>query len=350
MSRVLYEESNFPILQNRVYKTYEEAINCPRGDIRIVEDEQTGLIYNEAFCPDLMHYDSNYNNEQGISPLFRKHLNVVKEVIRLELGDQDLVEVGCGKGFFLEMLLADGFEIAGFDPTYEGDNPRVVKEYFRQGVLKPSQGLILRHVLEHVPDPYDFLCQLRDANGGDGLIYIEVPCFDWICKKRAWFDIFYEHVNYFRMIDFFKMFGRIQASGRLFGEQYIYVVADLATLIEPKYDKKDAIHFPDQFLASLIYTEQNRTEKAIVWGGSSKGVIFSLLRERIGKPVTAVVDINTAKQGRFLPVTGLEVFSPANVLNQFADSSIVYVMNSNYIDEIKEMSLYQFINYIGVDQ
>ena len=100
MSRVLYEESNFPILQNRAYETYEEAINCPLGDIRIVEDEQTGLIYNEAFRPDLMNYDSNYNNEQGISPLFRKHLNVVKEVVRLELGDQDLVEVGCGKGFF----------------------------------------------------------------------------------------------------------------------------------------------------------------------------------------------------------------------------------------------------------
>ena len=48
MSRVLYEESDFPVLQNRVYETYEEAINCPRGDIRIVEDEQTGLIYNEV--------------------------------------------------------------------------------------------------------------------------------------------------------------------------------------------------------------------------------------------------------------------------------------------------------------
>ena len=86
---------------------------------------------------------------------------------------------------FLEMLLADEFEITGFDPAYEGDNPRVVKEYFKQGVLKPSQGLILRHVLEHVPDPYDFLRQLRDANGGSGLIYIEVPCFDWICKEES---------------------------------------------------------------------------------------------------------------------------------------------------------------------
>ena len=152
------------------------------------------------------------------------------------------------------------------------------------------------------------------------------------------------------MIDFFKMFGRIQASGSFFGEQYIYVVADLATLIEPKYKKRDAIYFPDQFLASLINTQKIGKEQAIVWGGSSKGVIFSLLRERIGKPVNAVVDINTVKQGRFLPVTGLEVLSPETVLNQFPGNSSIYVMNSNYIDEIKEMSSYQFTNYIGVDQ
>jgi len=350
VTRVLYKESDFPILQNRVYGTYEEAIHCPRGDIQIVEDDQSGLIYNAAFRPELMHYDSNYNNEQANSIFFQQHLTAVKEIIRRELGQQDLVEVGCGKGFFFEMLLADGFDVTGFDPTYEGSNPRILKEYFKPGVMQPSRGLILRHVLEHVPDPYRFLCDLRDANGGAGLIYIEVPCFDWICEKRAWFDIFYEHVNYFRILDFFKMFGSVYASGKLFGDQYLYVVVDLATLVAPKYAKRDAIHFPEDFLASLTSQEQNRTEQsAVVWGGASKGVIFSLLRERIGKPVSAVVDVNPAKQGKFLPVTGLQVLSAESLLSQHPEGATVYVMNSNYIDEIKSMSLYRY-NYVGIDQ
>jgi len=296
-----------------------------------------------------MHYDSNYNNEQANSPFFQQHLVSVKDIIRRELGTQALVEVGCGKGFFLEMLLRDGFDVTGFDPTYEGSNSRVMKEYFRPGVLKLSHGLILRHVLEHVPDPYRFLCDLRDANGGKGMIYIEVPCFDWICEKRAWFDIFYEHVNYFRLVDFFRMFGKVQASGRLFGDQYLYIVADLETLMEPKYVKKDAVSFPDSFLNSLIAEEHNRTEHAIVWGGASKGVIFSLLRERIGKPVSTVVDVNSAKQQKYLPITGIKVLSPKDILNDCYANSTVYVMNSNYIDEIKEMSLNKF-NYVGVDQ
>lgn len=347
MNRVLYEESGFPILQNRVYQNREEAMSCPRGDIRIIEDQTTGLIYNDAFRSNLMNYDANYNNEQAHSLFFRKHLDNVKEIIRQELFDQPLVEIGCGKGFFFELLLANGFNITGFDPTYEGDNPRIIKEYFKPGVMKPSQGLILRHVLEHVPDPYRFLCELRDANGGHGLIYIEVPCFDWICEKRAWFDIFYEHVNYFRMIDFSRMFGAIKASGRLFSDQYLYVVADLATLIPPTYEEKNAICFPKNFLDSLISLEHNM--KSIVWGGASKGVIFSLLRERAGIPLSAVVDVNPTKQGKFLPVTGLEVLSPQTLLSQYPEKVTIYMMNSNYSDEIKAMSLYRY-NYLGVDQ
>jgi hypothetical protein len=261
MNRVLYEESEFPILQNRVYPSREKAVNCPRGDIRIIEDEKTGLIYNEAFRSDLMRYDANYNNEQANSPFFQRHLEAVQKIIRQEMGHNSLVEVGCGKGFFFELLLAEGFNITGFDPTYEGSNPRIVKEYFKQGILQPSHGLILRHVLEHVPDPYGFLCDLRDANGGQGLIYIEVPCFDWICEKRSWFDIFYEHVNYFRMIDFFKMFGSVQASGYLFGNQYQYVVADLATLTPPTYEEKSKITMPVDFLADLSSIEKNYNTK-----------------------------------------------------------------------------------------
>ena len=64
-----------------------------------------------------------------------------------------LVEVGCSKGFFFEMLLADGFDVTGFDPTYEGSNFRIVKEYFRPVSASHQRALILRHVLEHVPTP-----------------------------------------------------------------------------------------------------------------------------------------------------------------------------------------------------
>ena len=94
------------------------------------------------------------------------------------MGKDALVEVGCGKGYFLEMLLAKGFKVTGFDPTYEGANLNVKRQYFEPGAVEQANGLILRHVLEHIENPVSFLALLKEANGGIGKIYIEVPCFD----------------------------------------------------------------------------------------------------------------------------------------------------------------------------
>lgn len=350
--KVLYEQKQFPVLQNRVYETAQEAINCPKGDIKIVEDANTGLVYNAVFDLELMIYDENYNNEQGTSPSFQQHLSRVADLVEGTLGRENLVEVGCGKGFFLEMLIKRGFDLIGFDSTYVGNNPKVTKKNFEPGIIsRPVKGLILCHVLEHIPNPYDFLCQLREANGGGGLIYIEVPCFDWILRKGAWFDIFYEHVNYFRLIDFDRMFNRVIKKGRCFGDQYLYVVADLASLQEPMFDQSGAVCFPSDFLHGFNFINKTKQNKKplYVWGGGSKGVIFSLLQIKTGITIDAVFDINPAKQGKFLPGTGLKVLSPEKTFSDLSADTVIYVMNSNYLQEIKEMSHNKF-NYIGIDQ
>jgi hypothetical protein len=54
-----------------VFKTVQQAENCPLGDIEIVEDYETGLVYNASFNPELVVYDSDYDNEQAVAPLFR---------------------------------------------------------------------------------------------------------------------------------------------------------------------------------------------------------------------------------------------------------------------------------------
>jgi len=342
--RELYCINQLPIFQNRMYDNETEATECPKGDMRLVEDLQTGLVYNASFCPELMVYDEHYQNEQAVSPLFREHLAFVSKIIERTMGMQDIVEVGCGKGYFLELLLQHGFDITGFDPAYQGTNTRIERHYFKPSIGINATGLILRHVLEHIKEPVDFLKQIKDANGGSGLIYIEVPDFDWICSKRAWFDIFYEHVNYFRLVDFDRMFDKVIESGKLFGGQYLYVVAELSGLKSPQYFEEHSVQFPEDFIDS-VRTEQNRTA---IWGGASKGVIFSLMKQRFGMPCNTVIDINPAKQGKFLPATGLQVQSPTEALSKLKAGATIYVMNSNYLEEIKKISRNTY-NYICID-
>ncbi|WP_394560347.1 methyltransferase domain-containing protein [Aquipseudomonas alcaligenes] len=348
MLRHLYEQTSYPVFQNRMYDSAEEAINCPKGDIRLVENLTTGLVYNDAFQPELVTYDGDYQNEQGLSEHFRRHLDVVAGIVGRHLGHNRLVEVGCGKGFFLEKLLQNGFDITGFDETYEGSNPRIRKQYYGPGTIDRAEGLILRHVLEHIQNPFEFLTMLRDANESSGRIYIEVPCFDWICKHKAWFDVFYEHVNYFRLSDFHRMFSSTVECGHLFGDQYLYVVADLSSLRPPVYDPIDPAPFPNDFIKSINASGVTDSRQCAIWGGASKGVIFSLLKMRAGQTIDAVIDINPAKQGKYLPATGIQVEAPAQALQKLDAGATIIVMNSNYTSEIKAMSNNAY-KYIEID-
>lgn len=348
MTSVLFEAHALPVLQNRAYVTKAEALACTTGDIRLQQDPKTGIVTNMAFDPARVVYDTDYNNEQANSTHFQTHLDDMAMLVQTYLGCRSLVEIGCGKGYFLERLLDAGLDVTGFDPAYDGSNPRVRRAAFEPGLDMRAKGLILRHVLEHIPQPAQFLCQLAHANGGKGLIYIEVPCLEWIIYNRSWFDIFYEHVNYFRLSDFDRLFGRIIHSGRVFGGQYLAIVADLGSLRMQMLPDSGALCFPADFGPSrpAVSSHNAAPLPELIWGAASKGVIYSLMRQRQGHPVSGVIDINPAKQGRFLPCTGLQVLSPASGLRNLPRRSTIRVMNLNYLHEVRALAGPDY-HYIG---
>jgi hypothetical protein len=349
-THLMYQSLQLPVFQNRMFSSAAEARDCATGDVLLAQDSGTGLISNQAFRPELMQYGPDYHNEQSLSSVFQAHLEDVSCVISKHFRGLSLVEVGCGKGHFLELLQAKAFEISGLDPAYDGSNPAIIKEYFTSRSGLKAGAIILRHVLEHVQAPLAFLSALREANGGNGRIYIEVPCFDWICDRRLWFDIFYEHVNYFRLPDFYRMFGTVCEAGHIFSGQYLYVVADLASLRTPRSSER--FPFPEDFLAGVnryaVRLGRARDSRRVVWGAASKGVIFSLFMQRAGVPVETIIDINPAKQGRFLPVTGLRVQSPEEATKDLPPGTQVYVMNGNYLEEIRSLTNNRF-DYTSVD-
>ena len=340
----LYAVDRVPVLQNRVFATAAEGRSCVRGEVRLVQDASTGLVFNEAFDASLVEYDRHYNNDQSLSPAFGRHLGHVARIVREWLGSTNLLEVGCGKAVFLERLASLGCRIEGCDPTYEGSNPNVARAFYARGLGYRNKQIVLRHVLEHIPDPVGFLRMLAEENGA-GRIYVEVPCFDWILAHRAWFDIFYEHVNYFRLTDIERMFGTVHTSGRIFGGQYLYVVAELATVRAPQA-AISPLDFPVDFLSTLDGPRLSPND--VIWGAASRGVIYALLRERLGCPAAAAVDVHPAKQGMYLPGTGLEILSPEHCLACIPPGRRICVMNSNYLDEIRDMTTDRY-TYEAID-
>lgn len=92
--REIYRTEQLPVFQNRMFHSEEEAKSFAKGDVVLVQDLETGLIFNQAFGPVLMKYDADYQNEQTLSAVFQRHLQNVSEVILRHFQDHSLVEVG----------------------------------------------------------------------------------------------------------------------------------------------------------------------------------------------------------------------------------------------------------------
>ena len=61
-----------------------------------------------------------------------------------------------------------------------------------------------------------------------------------------------------------------------------------------------------------------------------------------------VIDINPAKQEKYLPASGLKVQSPEQGLRDLAAGLDLLAMNGNYVSEIRTLTHNQF-KYLPVD-
>ena len=318
------------------------------GEFQLKKFGNFGFIQNVKYEPALIKYDKNYQNDQGSSARFRRHLLATYKLIksRYKKGAK-LVEVGCGKGTFLDLVKNDDyFKYEGFDNAYEGNDQFIHQRYLKKEDSINADVLVLRHTLEHIQYPYKFLEMLKTIFDRNTQIFIEVPQFDWIDKGKVIFDLSYEHVNYFNTKSLCSLFSNIIDFGNFFGGQYQYCLADLNSLSKEHWNDFDSLNkwqdfnidnYYQKFFSSIDFL--NSKKRIWVWGGASKGVLFlnylSKLSPLIFEKVLGVVDLNTKKQKLYTPSTNIEIISEIEMFKKFQLGDVVLVMNPNYFDEIK---------------
>jgi Methyltransferase domain/C-methyltransferase C-terminal domain len=334
----IFKQHNVPVFQNKVYPSVEMAVKAEKGEVELVQSLISGFVFNNAFTPHIMNYDVHYQNEQSNSAVFKNHLSDVLELLKsFGIKNKKVVEVGCGKGVFFDMMLKENIDCWGFDPTYEGDNTRIIKEYFdetHKGI--DTDVIIMRHTLEHIPNPFSFLHTIARANDYKGFLFVEVPTFDWIVNKKAFWDIFYEHCNYFTEQSLSCMFDDA-VTGSFFGGQYIYLWADLGKIRNTiPGDFKPVIFNTSDFSQKLQeYNDMLSGSRSFaIWGAGAKGSTFLNLLDPQRAAVKYVIDINPAKQDKFIAGTGHPVYSPEILLKAPVENIII--MNENYTGEIKK--------------
>ncbi len=347
-----------PVILNYRFATAEEACGVARRDMDLRQCGQCGLIFNATLDEAIIPYDERYENRQSCSPTFSGMMKDIAGSLahRYALKDGLVMEVGCGKGEFLKLLCdiaqARG---AGYDTSCEEEATSTetrVKFFKRYATEADATGtvdaVVCRHVVEHVSSIGDFLGLLAGIarTGSSRVVYIETPAWEWIVENEAFWDVFYEHCNYFPMPTLrylAELAGfEVLAHRAIFGCQYqaleLRAAAPAAPAAVPPGVQASASlrAFSDSVAESRLKLRERLlaagAEKGwAVWGAGAKGV--SLVNTFPDMAPAFVVDSNAAKQGSYIPGTAVPVVAPDDA--RLAGIGIVLIANPNYLEEIR---------------
>jgi 2-polyprenyl-3-methyl-5-hydroxy-6-metoxy-1,4-benzoquinol methylase len=356
-----YRIKNTPVHQNGIYNTLDRAINCKKGEISLTFCHNCGMIFNSKFESKLLEYGELYNNKQSASEYFRTYLNDTVNLLvqKYAIKNKRILDVGCGNGEFLELLsMTSHSKGIGFDPSYIGPNQtpnaQFVSDYLTEKYSPiKTDVLIFRHVLEHIDEPNHFLSNILQYLKVDieCKIIIEVPDFDWITDHGAYWDIFYEHVNYFSKQSLRNLLESIGLEVidiiNQFEGQYMIVIASYRPDSINQNETKNAYTVSKtriDYFKTNIELKNKEVEQIInqigdksdftIWGAGAKGVTFlNYLKNDIQQRIPFVIDMNEVKQGKYCPGTGHKIMSPT-ILKSRKDIKDIIVMNPNYFHEI----------------
>ena len=310
-----------PVLQNRVYPSREEALQSPQETMVLTHCSNCSFVFNSAFDEKAIVYDEHYDNSVP-SKLFQAYYEKIADYLyqKYKLENSCVYDIGCGKGTFLKLLCSRFPEVRGIgiDPSYEGDlrpsdNLVFIRDFFQTSHVTEKPALVLsRHVFEHIEFPAAFLAIISEPlqDHPDVPVFMEVPDFGWIVKNQTFWDICYEHCNYFSPNSVARMFSKagveLNAIMPAFGDQYLWIEG----LLNPSSGTDNNVkELPGQsldqiqtFVANIQHNRETVAKQLteykqegftiVVWGMATKGVIFNLMVDPERKLIDYCIDIN----------------------------------------------------------
>lgn len=303
-------------------------------------------------------------------PLSAYHAAYAQDVLtnHAELADSLVIEVGCNDGDLLRHFSREHYAI-GIDPA-EGP-VEVARErglQVRNEALTAELGfeiagtfgtagiVIANHVLAHVADVNDFLQGLAHMAGRNGIVMIEVQYLPDLFVNNAFDLVYHEHRNFFSLTSLEQAARRVglnvvdaELTSRQGGSLRVTLSKRPAESVASTSRVRTILH-SEQWLQDWgpYAGFQGRVERIktrlleLIWAEQKRGYVVGF-----GAPAKAttllnfcgiddtmlmyVIDSTPAKQGRFIPGTGLQILDPARD-DEPADTYLL--LSWNYAPEI----------------
>ncbi len=264
---------------------------------------------------------------------------------KYELMGKKILEVGCGKGEFMELMQECGADVYGIE--YSEEN---VKACLEKGLkvnrdfifsenhrvkYAPFDGFYILNFLEHIPEINTFLRGIAYNLKPGAIGLVEVPNFEMILEKKMLTEFIPDHIFYFTL-------ETLEQTLRINGFEVLeigviwhnYIISAVVKKREA-YDLRDWQEELEKLKESLEkFLKDYKKEEVMVWGAGHQALVILSLTG-IANKIYGVIDSALFKQGKYTPVTNLFIYPP-EILKEKLIKAVI-VMAGSYSEEVVQI-------------
>lgn len=310
----------------------------------------TGYSFHSSASPPLSLYHERYAHS-----IMRQHPNLV---------DRLVVEIGCNDGDMLQHFTERSHMAIGVDPAGgpvevaldRGLN--VINEPFTPSVaerIKSDYGqasiVVANHVLAHVESVSDVLDGIAQLLAPDGIAYIEVQYLPDLIVNNAFDLVYHEHRNFFSLTSLLTAAFQwglspldAQLTDRQGGSLRVKLGHKATTMPTTRVSHILAserwLRTPDAYggvqgrverikdrLIDVIENERSMNHSLAVYGAPAKATTLLHFCGLDADTLNYALDSTKAKQGRYIPGTGILIHDPNSKFARDVDTFLVTSWN-----------------------
>lgn len=280
-------------------------------------------------------------------------LNQMKDFAdRFKLHGKKVLDIGGGKGDMLDVLKEAGMAATGIESSQKSVKigksfgRKMVKGYI--GDMSEINGglfdaFVSFNYIEHLPELGLVIKNIYKNTAANSIGFITVPNLEYLLKTRCFYDFVADHISYFTKKTLAYAF---ETNGfEVLECQTINEENDIALIVK----KREALNLSEQYshvnflikdLQHIVADYKLKNKKVAVWGAGHRTLALLALSKL--KDVEYIIDSAKFKQGKFAPISHLNIVSPEHLKENKVDLVIVMVPGlypSEVLKTLKEMNI-----------
>ena len=335
-----------------------EEVKVDRGvTLNLCQCGQCGLVQFD--CIPVSYYKDVIRAggfSTTMTELRRRQYRHLIETYHLE--GKKFLEVGCGRGEFLQVLREFPVEVYGMEHREElvkiavesgltvwREFPDTAQQPFGHTETGPFDVFLSFNFLEHQPHPDVMLRAIYNNLAEDGMGLVTVPSLEYILEQGSYYELIRDHIAYY---SFETLRNLLERCGFQVLEEEMVNRDTIAMIVKKMPEHTSALQggHAEPILAApmtegfaavareieeIAETFTAQGKRLAVWGASHQGFTLASTTA-LGGFAAYVIDSAPFKQGRFAPASHLPIVAPDAFFEHPVDA--ILIVAPGYTDEI----------------